>query len=198
MSKPIRPIRTWNETADSYPTLRSEWDRRGATRRGATRRGTTRRGFLWAALAGAAGAAGAMTGCMGAAPRPSYPTRRWGTLTIRFDRTVAFSGCGDAVERQGFVAVQVSTRIADLLARLRPEAAQTSLRHRTQKILASAVCRHSTLASFRARVEQVLRQEVIAWYRTSSGVTLQTNALRVTLQTAAATPPPPRRAIATD
>ncbi len=186
MKKSIRPVRARDATPLPYPTLRSEWERRGATRRG----------FLGAALAGAAGGAGAMTGCMGAPPRPSYPQPRLQAITIRFDRPVTFSGCGDAVAQQGFVAIEVTTQVAALANRLRSDAAQTQVRQRIKKALSPAICQHSTLTSFRARVEQVLRDEVLRWYRTDSGVTLQADSLRVELRTAVQNPP--SKKVATD
>jgi len=45
-------------------------------------------------------------------------------------------------------------------------------------------------------VEQVLRDEVIRWYRTDSGVTLQADSLRVELRTAVQNPS--SKTIATD
>jgi len=193
MSKPIRPTRAPDGAAPSYPTLRAEWHRRGASRRG----------FLRATLAGAAGVAaaagaGAMTGCMGAPRRPSYPQKRLLTVTIGFERTVTFSGCGAAVERQGFMAVGVTTRNADLVNRLRTRASQVELRRRLAKALSPAACHHTTLASFLARVERVLRDEVIRWYHTAAGVTIPSDSLSVKLKTAVPPAPPPRRAIATD
>ncbi len=193
MSKPIRPTQASGTAVPSYPTLRAEWERRGASRRG----------FLRAALAGAAGVAaaagaGAMTGCMGAPPRPSYPQKRRLTVTIGFDRTVTFSGCGAAVERQGFIAVGVTTRNVDLVNRLRTRTSQAELRRRLTKALSPAACHHATLASFLTRVNRVLRDEVIRWYHTAAGVTLASDSLRIKLMTAVPPPPPSRRTIATD
>ncbi len=188
MKKRIVPMRAADAAPPPYPSLRAEWERRGATRRG----------FLTAALAGAAGTAGAMTGCMGAPPRPRYPQKRWLEITIRFERTVTFSGCSPAVERQGFVATHISTQSADLVRRLQPRASRAALGRRLSKALSPAVCHHSTMASFRAKVERVLHDEVSRWYRMASGATLRPDTLRVKLRSAVSPPPSPRKTIATD
>ena len=167
--KPILPARQADASEPSYPSLNEELQRHGITRRG----------FLAAALAAGGGA---MAGCMGAPPRPRYMERRWHEVRIAFARPLCLTGCDARAQSQSFDAVDISSQNADLVARLRPAGSQAAFLDRVSKVLQAAVCRHTTLAAFRRRVEDVLKKEVQAWYRVAAGVTVRPHALNVRLK----------------